>query len=130
MVSKRLGGTTFFCASLREVIGEWRRRKFDVLHGHCEAAGRPYDAVLRTALVSFFLFDSQVALEAKMAQVSRGLLGFFEQLPIVGAPEEAATRVRALVEAGFQYVAFIIMPFDRETLQLAAERVIPAVVGG
>ncbi len=106
------------------------RHKFAVLRERCEEAGRPYEAILRTALVFLFLSDSPTALEAKMANVPPHLLGFFDRLPIVGTPEEAVARVRGLVEAGFRYIICGIMPFDRETLQLAAERVIPAVTGG
>jgi alkanesulfonate monooxygenase SsuD/methylene tetrahydromethanopterin reductase-like flavin-dependent oxidoreductase (luciferase family) len=102
--------------------------KFETLRRHCEAAGRPYEALLRTALVGLFLADTPAALQAKMEQVPPPLLGFFEQLPIVGTPEEAVGRVRALVAAGFQYVFCIILPFDLETLRLTAERVLPAVV--
>lgn len=104
--------------------------KFDAIRRHCAQAGRPAEAILRTALVGLFLSESRATLDAKMANVPPELLGFFEQLPIVGTPEEAVPRVRALVEAGFQYIFCIIMSFDRETLQLTAERVIPAVTGG
>ncbi len=106
------------------------QRKFDVLRQRCEEVGRPYDAVLRTALLSAFLSDSPASLEAKMANVPPEILGFFERLPIVGTPEDAVPRVRALLDAGFQYVIFIVMPFDTESLQLLAERVIPAALAG
>ncbi len=105
-------------------------RKFDVLRRHCEEAGRSYDAVLRTGLLGAFLSESPEALRAKMDYVPPQILGFFEQLPIVGTPEDAVPRVRALLEAGFQYVIFIVLPFDTESLHLLAERVIPAVVAG
>ncbi|MGI9145658.1 MAG: hypothetical protein ACR2IK_03775 [Chloroflexota bacterium] len=106
------------------------RQKFDAIRRHCEQARRPYEAILRTALVGLFLSDSSGALQAKMGQLPPELMGFFEQLPIVGTPEEAVLRVRSLIEAGFQYVFFIILPFDRETLQLTGERVIPALRAG
>ena len=106
------------------------RRKFDVLRQRCEEAGRPYDSVLRTGLLAMFLADSPAALQAKMAQIPPFILAFFEQLPVVGTPEEAVPRVRAMLEAGFQYVIFIVLPFDAESLRLLAERVIPAVVAG
>lgn len=106
------------------------RRKFDALRQRCEEAGRPYESVLRTGLLSVFLSDSPVTLQAKMANVPPFVLGFFEQLPVVGTPEEAVPRVRALLEVGFQYVIFIVLPFDAESLQLLAERVIPAAIAG
>ncbi len=101
--------------------------KFDALRAHCAAAGRPYEAILRTALVGLFLSETPTTLEAKLAQVPPHLLAFFEQLPVVGTPEAAVERVRALLAVGFQYVVFIIMAFDLESLRLAAERVIPLV---
>lgn len=104
------------------------RAKFAVLRGHCAEAGRPYEAILRTTLVGLVLAESQAALQAKMERIPPGLLAFFERVPIVGTPEEAVPRVRALVHAGFQYVFCLILPFDMETLRLTAERVIPAVI--
>jgi alkanesulfonate monooxygenase SsuD/methylene tetrahydromethanopterin reductase-like flavin-dependent oxidoreductase (luciferase family) len=102
------------------------RRKCAVLDGHCAEVGRPADAVLRTGLLCTFLSDSRPALEAKLSAVPP-LLDFFDRLLVIGRPEDAVTRVQALLDAGMQYVIFIVLPFDRETLQLLAERVLPAI---
>ncbi len=104
------------------------RHKFEVLRGHCEEAGRPYETVLRTGLLGMFLSESAEALRTKMEHVPPQILGFFEQLPVIGTPEEAVPRVRAMLGAGFQYVIFIVLPFDKESLQLLAERVLPAAI--
>jgi len=104
--------------------------KFAVLRERCAEAGRPYEAILRTVLLRLYLSESRAAAEAKLAQTPPQLLAFFEQLNIVGTPEEAVIHVRALVGAGFQYLIFGMAPFDQETLRLTAERVIPAVVSG
>ncbi len=106
------------------------RPKFEALRRHCQEAGRPYEAILRTAFVALFLSESPTALQAKMERVPPRLLGFYEQLSIVGTPEDAVRQVRALLNAGFQYVFFAMQSFDTETLRLTAERVIPAVTGG
>jgi alkanesulfonate monooxygenase SsuD/methylene tetrahydromethanopterin reductase-like flavin-dependent oxidoreductase (luciferase family) len=104
------------------------RRKFDSLRGHCEQAGRPYDSVLRTGLLTVIIADSPAAVEAKLAEVPPRYFPFFEQMLVSGTPEEVVPRVQALVDAGFQYVNFLtIPPFDTESVQLLAERVIPAV---
>lgn len=103
-------------------------RKFAALRRQCQAVGRPYESVLRTGLLSVFLSESQDALDAKLAAMPPYILDFFEQLPVIGTPEEAVPRVQALLDAGFQYLIFIVMPFDTETLRLLAERVIPAVM--
>jgi alkanesulfonate monooxygenase SsuD/methylene tetrahydromethanopterin reductase-like flavin-dependent oxidoreductase (luciferase family) len=101
------------------------RHKFEVLQRHCQDAGRPYESVLRTGLIGMFLSESPDALRTKMEHVPPQILGFFEQLPVVGTPDEAVRRTRELLEAGFQYVIFIVLPFDTESLQLVAQRVIP-----
>jgi alkanesulfonate monooxygenase SsuD/methylene tetrahydromethanopterin reductase-like flavin-dependent oxidoreductase (luciferase family) len=106
------------------------RHKFAVLRAHCAEAGRPYEAVLRTTQVRLFLAESREAAAQKAAQAPSPRPGFFEQLDVVGTPEEAVAHLRGLAEAGFQYFLFGIGPADRETLQLTAERVIPAVAGG
>lgn len=65
-----------------------------------------------------------------MANVPPQILGFFEQLPVVGTPEETVPRVRLMLETGFRYVIFIVLPFDAESLHLLAKRVLPAVATG
>jgi hypothetical protein len=47
---------------------------------------------------------------------------------VVGTPEEAVPRVRTILDAGFQYVIFVVLPFDTETPCLLAEHVLPAAV--
>lgn len=106
------------------------RHKFAVLQSHCEAQGRPPEAILRTGLQALFLSDSPDALAAKMASLPPFLLPFFENLPVVGRPEEAVPRLQAMLDAGFQYLIFIVLPFDTETLHLLAERVLPALETG
>jgi alkanesulfonate monooxygenase SsuD/methylene tetrahydromethanopterin reductase-like flavin-dependent oxidoreductase (luciferase family) len=49
-----------------------------------------------------------------------------ERLPIIGTPDQASARVRTLIDAGFQYVIFITL--DAESLELAGQEVIPAVL--
>ena len=103
------------------------QRKFDAIRRHCATAGRPYDAVLRTGLLLVSLAESVPAAQAKMDMLPPNMLPFFGQLPVVGTPEDAVPRVRAMLDAGFQYVIFIVFPFDTESLHLLAERVLPAV---
>jgi alkanesulfonate monooxygenase SsuD/methylene tetrahydromethanopterin reductase-like flavin-dependent oxidoreductase (luciferase family) len=105
------------------------RATVSVLRDDCHQAGRPFEAILRTVLVGLFLSESPVALQEKMGQIPPPLLAAFERIPVVGTPEQAVARVRSLVDAGFQYVFFIVLPFDAETLRLAVERVIPAITG-
>jgi alkanesulfonate monooxygenase SsuD/methylene tetrahydromethanopterin reductase-like flavin-dependent oxidoreductase (luciferase family) len=105
------------------------RRKFDALSRRCAEAGRTDEAVLRTGVLVASLAESSAAARAKLDGLPPQLAAFFERLPIVGTPEESLPRVRALLDAGFQYVIFVVFPFDFETPRLLAERVLPAVAG-
>lgn len=69
-----------------------------------------------------------MAAQAKPNRRPPQMVAFFEQLPVVGTPEEAVPRVRTMLDAGFQYVIFVVFPFDTETPCLLAERVLPAAV--
>ena len=56
------------------------------------------------------------------------LLAFLEQAVVATTPEDAIKRIQGLVGAGFQYFLFGIAGNDVETLNLLAQRVIPAIV--
>jgi alkanesulfonate monooxygenase SsuD/methylene tetrahydromethanopterin reductase-like flavin-dependent oxidoreductase (luciferase family) len=103
------------------------QHKFAILQQHCVEVGRADAAVLRTGLLVASLAESSSAARAKLNNLPPQLIAFMEQLPVVGTPEEAASRVRAMLDVGFQYVIFVVFPFDAETLRLLAERVLPAV---
>ncbi len=104
------------------------RRKFDALDQRCAEAGRPPESVLRSGLLTASLAKSTPAAQAKFAAVPPEIVAFFEHLPVVGTPADAVPRVREMLASGFQYVIFIVMPGDEETLRLLAEQVLPAAV--
>lgn len=105
------------------------RHKLAVLDSHLAAVGRPPDAVLRSGLLAAFLAEDRAAAEAKFADLPPFVASFFEHLPVVGTAADAVPRVRTMVEAGFRYLIFIVMPGDEATLRLLAEAVISAVMG-
>ncbi len=80
-------------------------------------------------LLAAFLATDRAVAQAKFADLPPFVAAFFEHLPVVGTPEDALQRVQAMVEAGFRYVIFIIMPGDEETVRLLADQVIPHVTG-
>lgn len=102
------------------------RRKFAILDTHLAETDRPREAVLRSGLLAAFLAEDAGTAQAKYAGLPPELAAFFEHLPVIGTPEDAVVRVQAMVEAGFRYVIFIVMPGDEETLQLLAEKVLPS----
>jgi alkanesulfonate monooxygenase SsuD/methylene tetrahydromethanopterin reductase-like flavin-dependent oxidoreductase (luciferase family) len=105
------------------------RHKLAVLRQRCAEAGRPSESVLPTGLLVTCLAETAAAARAKLDRLPPQMVAFFEQLPVVGTPEEAMRRVRAVLDAGMRYVIFVVFPFDTETPRLLAERVLPAVAG-
>jgi alkanesulfonate monooxygenase SsuD/methylene tetrahydromethanopterin reductase-like flavin-dependent oxidoreductase (luciferase family) len=106
------------------------RRTFNSLRAHCATIGRDHEAILRTGVLVASIAETAAAAQAKLNGLPPELIPFFERLPFAGTPEEAASRVRAMLAAGFQYVIFVVFPFDMETPRLLAERVLPAIVAG
>jgi alkanesulfonate monooxygenase SsuD/methylene tetrahydromethanopterin reductase-like flavin-dependent oxidoreductase (luciferase family) len=105
------------------------RRKFDIVRRHCVEAGRPYESVLRTTTLALRLAETTAAARAKLERLPPRLLAHLEQMPFAGTPEDAVVHIRGLIETGFRYIILGGGWVDTETLRLAAERVIPAVVG-
>ena len=103
-------------------------RKYDALRRHCEAQGRPYDSVLRSHLtMPLVMAETQEALRAKLDNLPQGWLKMFGSSLIAGVPQEVIAAYQALASAGVQYFMCSLFHDGVETLQLFAERVIPAV---
>lgn len=103
-------------------------RKYDVLHNHCEAQGRPYDSVLRSHLTfPLVMAETQEALQAKLGKLPQGWLKMFGSSLIAGVPQEVIASYQALAAAGVQYFICSLFRNDVETLHILAERVMPAV---
>lgn len=103
-------------------------RKFRVLSEHRREAGHSEEAVLRTGLVLAVLGASSGAAQSKLDALPAPFMAFLGHHPIVGTADEATAQVRAFLDAGFQYLIFIVM--DLETLRLLGEQVVPAIAGG
>jgi alkanesulfonate monooxygenase SsuD/methylene tetrahydromethanopterin reductase-like flavin-dependent oxidoreductase (luciferase family) len=102
------------------------QRKYAVLRDHCTAAGRPNASVLRTYhVVPVLLADSPAALATKRDRLPPELRTMAGGAALVGTPEHAIERLRALVVAGCEY--FTLAVLEPETLRLLAERVVPEV---
>jgi len=82
------------------------RQKLDVLKGHCEAVGRPYDEIERTSLATVNL------------------------APGADTPEKIVALCRSLAEVGIQHTIFN-MPNVHELapLETFGREIIPAVAG-
>jgi alkanesulfonate monooxygenase SsuD/methylene tetrahydromethanopterin reductase-like flavin-dependent oxidoreductase (luciferase family) len=103
-------------------------RKYDVLQGHCEAQGRPYDSILRSHLTfPLVLAETHEALRAKLDRLPQGWLKMFGSSLIAGVPHEIIAAYQTLASVGVQYFICSLFRHDVETLRLFAEQVMPAV---
>jgi len=103
------------------------RRKCAALHGHCEALGRSYDAILRSCFTGPVVCAETAAdvrdqLDA-IPQATKDLVG---PSLVGGTPRELIVYYQTFVDAGMQY--FVAMNPSLETMRLLAERVIPELV--
>jgi alkanesulfonate monooxygenase SsuD/methylene tetrahydromethanopterin reductase-like flavin-dependent oxidoreductase (luciferase family) len=74
------------------------------------------------------LAETPAGVQAKLDRFPKALLAFLEQTVLATTPDEAIKRMQALVDVGFQYFVCTISGNDVETLNLLAQRVIPAIV--
>lgn len=92
------------CNLFGNLGAEGLRRKLDILRGHCQAVGRPYDEIERTAL-------------------SRANIGSGET-----TPQAVVEHCRELAAAGIQHVIFTIANLhDTGPIELMGREVIPRV---
>ena len=104
------------------------RRKHEILRRHCEAAGRPYDAILRTYLdIPVVIGKSRAAVQAKLDTIPPPVRTHFQTSTLAGTPDEAIAHFRALIAAGVQYFVVAVWGNDTETLRLLGKRVLPRV---
>ena len=107
------------------------QHKLDVLKRHCEAVGRNYDEIIKSAEADIFLTREGEDPERATAQI-RGDQSFADYAAntIVGSPDRIGEHLRALAGAGIDYV-IVYMPglaYDREPMERFAREVIPAFV--
>ena len=110
------------------------RHKLDVLRGHCETVGRPYDEVLRTHFtIKTVVSRTAAAAEAKledllaMPSTSPGTRRAHRSAFVYGSPETVAAHYRAIAEVGMQYFIVQVDSIDTETMELLATEVAPRV---
>ena len=95
--------------------------KLDVLRRHCDAAGRDYDAIEKTNIVSVLLARDAAAVAAKRERHSaRGPLR-----GLVGTPSEAIDLIGRYQHAGVQLFINSDYRNDMETHELMASEVMP-----
>lgn len=78
-------------------------RKFAVLREHCEAAGRDYDTIVRTATTACFLTGSDAEAQAALSPATGTFYpGDFASYLLYGTADTVRRRIAAYEEAGVQ----------------------------
>jgi F420-dependent oxidoreductase-like protein len=109
---------------------ETLRHKFAVLQEHCVAAGRDYNAIIRSTNANIVFLKPGDDPERATAAVRATYRWSMEDLyrsAVVGTPEQVAERLRAQAEAGVNYFItyFPRIAYDHEPLHIFAEEVAP-----
>ena len=101
------------------------RQRLEVLRGHCQDVGRPYDAIKKT-------YASDTVAVAKTTDDARAMLkpSFFGGEPgLVGTPDEVSQQIQALVDLGFTHFILRFVDFPRtDAAELFMREVMPRFV--
>lgn len=98
-------------------------RLFDVVRGHCDRVGRPFEDITRCNHVSILVARDEAELAAKR-------LRHPDFAGIAGTPDTVVARLREYASAGSQYVTFTVPDMeDIAAIELLGEAVVPQVEG-
>ncbi|MDP9370843.1 MAG: LLM class flavin-dependent oxidoreductase [Chloroflexota bacterium] len=106
------------------------RHKLNILRGHCEAVGRPFDDILRTHFTTWLILaEDEASAQAKLNRYyPEGVPANKRETRIVGTPDTVLSYFQTLADAGIQY--FVVQSLDagdEETFRLLAQEVAPRV---
>lgn len=128
-------------ADLCNIIGdpETGRHKLQVLRDHCQAVGRDYATIEKTALLGIVVVDDTEAgvrrrLEALAAAPPPTLRGLSaDELAarlVSGTPARVTERIRAVIDAGFDGVSFsVYAAYEEGPVELAGRAATAALNG-
>jgi alkanesulfonate monooxygenase SsuD/methylene tetrahydromethanopterin reductase-like flavin-dependent oxidoreductase (luciferase family) len=116
-------------------------RKSQVLADHCRELGRDFDSIVRSENFNVVLGSTEAEVKDKLAwvrdhykpylpsDVLESTVEEFATGPLVGTPEQVIERLRDARGHGLGYAIlyFLDAAYDRGSIQLFAEQVIPAL---
>jgi F420-dependent oxidoreductase-like protein len=109
------------------------RQKLAILERHCDAVGRDYAGIIKSTSVNLFPLAPGADRE-KATAAMRELLGMttdeFNAAFVVATSDDIAERLRAVFDAGADYVIFYIprVAYDHSPIHQVASEVIPQFV--
>jgi F420-dependent oxidoreductase-like protein len=118
--------------------------KSEVLRGHCEAVGRDFESITRTADYNVFIGETEADVEDRFGfyadtlrkagvsegRIERGVAAMREG-PAVGTPEQVVEALHGLRKLGLDYAItnFFEAAYDRSGIDLFTSQVVPALRG-
>ena len=96
------------------------KRKLEVLRRHCDALGRDYDRIIKSAEIDVVF--------TKPGEDETDAGGLFPQWTIAGSPDKIRAHVQSLVDAGIDYCIIYLprLAYDLDPLRQFSEEIIPA----
>jgi alkanesulfonate monooxygenase SsuD/methylene tetrahydromethanopterin reductase-like flavin-dependent oxidoreductase (luciferase family) len=105
------------------------RRKLSVLEQHCRDVGRPVSSlVVAHSAGPVIVSENRERIAEKLNAVPEAARTRFQNMGIMGTPEEVTQTYQGLVDLGLTYFVTGIIGNDLETLELLGTRVVPNVV--
>ena len=117
------------------------RHKSEVLAAHCADLGTDFDAIVRSANYNVFIGATEAEVQDKLGWMRSHYEPYlapdvldssyrqYASGPLVGTPEQIVERLIAARELGMTYAItyFVDAAYDRSSIDLFAEQVIPAL---
>ncbi|MFC8191396.1 LLM class F420-dependent oxidoreductase [Cellulomonas sp. NPDC057328] len=112
--------------------------KSEILRGHCEAVGRPFDEITRSANYNVVIGRTQAEVDDRLEWVHEHLrqtvpdsadreFAQWPRGPLVGTPEQIVEKLRELEGLGMTYAItyFAEAAYDRSGIELFTNEVVP-----
>ena len=100
-------------------------RLFGILREHCDRLGRPYGEVTKSAYTSIIMGRDEADLATKQERLAEFIP---KRGSLIGTPQQIVDQIGEYARVGCEYLVFRMPDWtDVETVQLFAERVIPAL---
>jgi F420-dependent oxidoreductase-like protein len=131
-VAARSAAYTNFGLTLEQFV-----HKSEVLRGHCEAVGRPFEAIVRSSNFNLVCAPTEREVQERVEWIKDRYLPFVGEERakrtasqfIAGTPEQLVDRLAPWCDAGLEYLIgyFSEAAFDTSGLELFAKEVVPAL---
>jgi alkanesulfonate monooxygenase SsuD/methylene tetrahydromethanopterin reductase-like flavin-dependent oxidoreductase (luciferase family) len=106
------------------------RRKYDALAMHCAAVGRDVTSIVRSHYTPLLTLAATPAAVERKREAARIPDPDLRTSPVFATPDEAVAHYQSLADAGVQYFLASVNGTDRETVDLLARDVVPALKPG